>query len=121
MKYDPDIALEILRKVEEWPSDELPMQTVLLSNIDEESYYFHCRLLGQAGYMTVYEVRLMSRNFYWPRQINWDGVQFLELFRNEPLWQRVKQEAIDTGAGMSLNILFQIGKKLVGQAIGLDL
>ena len=117
MKYNPDIALTILRRIEEYPSDEVPMKTNLLEEEDEETYYFHCRLLSEAGFIAVYEVRTQGPNYYWPRQVSWPGVQFLQMFNDDTLWQRAKGEAISKGVGMALDTLMKIGVKLVTEAV----
>ena len=115
MKYNPDIALQILKAVEEHPEDDLRPKMILLPEIDENLYYFHSRLLSEAGYIRVY--KLENRGYYWPRQITWDGVQFLEQFRNDSLWQRAKDVASEKGVGMALDTLLQIGKVLAGDML----
>ena len=117
MKYNPDIALTILRRIEEYPSDEVPMKTNLLEEQDEETYYFHCRLLSEAGFISVYEVRTQGLDYYWPRQISWPGVQFLQMFDDQTLWERVKGEAISKGVGMALDTLMMIGVNLVKKTV----
>lgn len=119
MKYDPDVALQILRAIEEYPKDELKPETYLLGEIDKELYYFHCRLLKEAGFITIYRLRTEGGNCYWPRELSWPGVQFLEQFRNDSLWQRAKAEARSRGVGMALNTLFQLGAKLAQAQINL--
>lgn len=118
MKYDPDIALQILKAMEDYPKDELPIQTMLLNEADEELYYFHCRLLAEAGYISVYSVKTGGLNYYWPREIRLNGVQFLERFRDDSLWQRAKNEATKLGVGMALNTLYQVGTKMAEKLIG---
>ncbi len=113
MKYDPDIALQILRAMEDYPKDELEPQTYLLDGIDEELYYFHCRLLEEAGFITVYSAKTEGLNYYWPRQISLPGARFLEQFRSDSLWQRAKDEATSKGVGMALDTLYRIGKMLM--------
>ena len=63
MKYDHDIARQILKAMEAHDKDELPMQTYLLPGLDDNSYYFNCRLLSEAGYISVYEFRSQGPNF----------------------------------------------------------
>ena len=110
MRYDPDIALAILKAVEDYPEDEIPAKTALLPELDEGTYHFHCRLLAEAEYISVYAIASASR--YRPRQLKWPGVQFLELFRNKPLLQRTIDIAHEKGVGMALETLFRIGTQL---------
>ena len=117
MKYSPDLALRILRAMEDHPSDELESQTYLLGDVDEEVYYFHCRLLDEAGYISTYSVKTGGLNYYWPREIKWNGVQFLELFRNDSLWQRAKDEATRKGVGLSLDTLFTVGRMIIEELL----
>ncbi len=114
MKYNPDIALQILKAVEEYPEDEIPARKVLLPKVGEDSYSFHSRLLAEAGYISVYSI---STTINRPRQIKWLGVQFLEQFRDDSLWQRTKDEATRRGVGMALDTLFRIGKILIEEVL----
>ena len=112
MRYDPDIALQILRTMEAHDQDELPMKTMLLPDLDDGVYYYHCRLLSEARYITVYKLPTSGPNFYWPRQMTWDGVQFLQMFKDETFWNRTKEEAIKKGIGTTMDILMKIGAGL---------
>ena len=117
MQYNADIALQVLKAMEAHNQDELPMKTMLLPDLDDEVYYFHCRLLSEAGYITVYEMRTSALNFYWPKQMTWGGVQFLQMFRDESFWNRTKEEARSKGLGTAMDILTKIGNELAAKMI----
>ena len=117
LKYDPDVARQILNAMEFRDEDELPNQTMLLPELDDTSYYFHCRLLSEAGYISVYELRMMKAKYYWPRELKWAGVQFLERFKDETLWQSTKKEATEKGVGMGLDTLMEVGTHLITKII----
>ena len=119
MRYDPDVARQILKAMEAHDDDELPFKTNLLPDQDEASYYFHCRLLSEAGFISVYKIRLQGGpNYYWPRELKWAGVQFIEMFKDENFWQRAKKEATGKGVGMALDTLTRIGTDLMMKIIG---
>lgn len=63
MKFNPDVALQIFRAMEEYPKDELEPETYLLYEVDEELYSFHCRLLKEASFITIYRLRTVDWNF----------------------------------------------------------
>ena len=115
MKFDPDIALKIMRAMEDYPEDEIPRGKLEISDVDDDLCHFHCRLLEEAGYITVYASP--SHGLYWPRQIKWPGAQFLAQFPNDSLWQRAKDVASEKGVGMALDTLLQIGKMLAADML----
>ena len=117
MKYDPDIALQILKAMEAHGQDELQPKAMLLPDLDDGVYYFHCRLLYEAGYIIVYEVPTSGSNFCWPRQMTWSGVQFLQMFTDETFWNRTKEEASRRGLGIAMDILMKIGTELAAKMI----
>ena len=115
MRFDPDIALKIMRAMEDYPKDEIPRGKLEISEVDDDLYYFHCRVLEEAGYITVYASP--SHGLYWPRQIKWPGVQFLAQFRDDSLWQRTKEVATQRGVGLALDTLFKVGKNLIEEIL----
>ena len=118
MKYDPDVARQILKAMEAHNDDEIPFRTNLLPDLDDAKYYFHCRLLSEAGFISIYKMRLQGgSNYYWPRELKWAGVQFIEMFKDETLWQRTKSEAAAKGVGVALETLTQIGTNLITKVI----
>ena len=118
MKYDPDIARRILKAMETHESAELPRETNLLPDLDVAVYFFHCRLLEEADYISTYTMRMQGGvGQFWPRELKWPGVQFLQMFNDESLWQRAKSEATEKSVGMALDVLANIGTKLVQQFI----
>ena len=117
MQYSPDIALQILKAMESHDQDKLPMGANLLPDLDDEVYYFHCRLLSEAGYITVYEIPTQELNFYWPKQMTWGGVQFLQMFKDETFWNSTKEEARSKGLGTAMDILTKIGTELAVKMI----
>ena len=94
MKYDPNIARQILKAMEAHESAEIPRGINLLTDFDIEVYFFHCRLLEEEGYISTYKMRFQGRvGQFWPRELKYAGVQFLQMFDDETLWQRAKKEA----------------------------
>lgn len=118
MKFNPDIARRILLAMEAHDNDELPFRTHLIPDLDDATYYFHNRMLADAGLISVYELRKFgSVNYFWPRELKYAGVQFLQMFQNETLWQRTKSEAAAKGVGVALETLTQIGTNLITKVI----
>ncbi len=118
MKYEPDIARRILKAMEDHPKDPLPYKTTLISDLDDRLYHYHCRLLSEAGYISVIELRMLGGpNYYWPRELKYAGVQFLQMFEDESLWHRAKNEASKKGIGMALDTLKDVGASIVTKII----
>ena len=114
MRYDPDIARQILKGMEYHESAELPFGTNLIPDLDVEVYFFHCRLLEEAGYISTFKMRFqggVGQN--WPRELKWPGVQFIEMFKEETLWQRTKGEATEKGIGLALETLKEVGTSVM--------
>ena len=113
MKFNPDTALQIMRAIEDYPKDTIQISgSPLIPDMDRGVYSYHCRLLGDAGYIEVYDLSSHDGDYYCPCRIRWLGIQFLEQFRNDSLWQRAKDVASEKGVGMALDTLLQIGKLL---------
>ena len=116
MRYDPDIALQILKAMESHESAELPRGTSLFPDLDAEVYFFHCRLLEEADYISTYKIRFQGGvGQFWPREVKWAGVQFLQMFEDESFWQRTKREATSKGANMALDVLMKVGADLMNK------
>ena len=114
MRYDPDIARQILKAMESHESAELLFGTNLLPNLDVDVYFFHCRLLEEANYISTFKIRFQGGvGQFWPRELKWPGVQFLEMFKEENLWQRTKGEATEKGIGLALETLKEVGTSLI--------
>ena len=96
-----------------------PIKTVLIPDLDDAAYHFHNRLLSEAGFISVYETRTFgSINYFWPRELKYAGVEFLQMFDDETLWQRAKNEANTKGIGLALDTLTKIGADLMVKIIG---
>ena len=119
MKFDPDIALQILKAIEDFPRDTIPLVPwrPLAPDLDKNVYSFHCRMLEDAGYIEAYEISSRAGYYYCPRRMRWNGVLFLEQFRNESLWRRAKDVASEKGVGMAIDTLHLIGKQLAEELI----
>ena len=118
MKYEPDIARQILKAMEDHPKDPLPYKTTLISDLDDRLYHYHCRLLSEAGYISVIELRMLGGpNYYWPRELKYAGVQFLQMFEDESVWHSAKMEAKTKGVGLALDTLMKIGTELMVKMI----
>lgn len=113
MRFNPDTALQIMRAIEDYPEDAIPIsKSPLIPDMDSKEYSYHCRLLGDAGYIDICDLSSHDGFYYCPTGIRWLGVQFLEQFRSDSLWQRAKDVASEKGVGLTLDILLRIGKQL---------
>ena len=118
MRYAPDIALQILKAMESHESAELPRGTSLFPDLDAEVYFFHCRLLEEADYISTYKIRFQGGvGQFWPTEVKYAGVQFLQMFEDESLWHRAKSEASSKGIGMALDTLKDVGASIVTKII----
>jgi len=62
---------------------------------DPEALQYHVQLMHDAGLIVADE---LVPGQWWPERITWAGHEFLDLARNEALWQRTKDD-VQTKAG----------------------
>jgi hypothetical protein len=93
LKRDLDLIRRILLDIEaqgDGSSSERPGFGNLADNgHDPEAIQYHVQLMHDAGLIVADE---LVPGQWWPERITWAGHEFLDLARNDGLWQRTKDD-----------------------------
>ena len=116
MKRDLDLMRDIMLDLEAMPHLNNNIHA-LFPNRSQEEYEklsFHVALLSDAGYVKLGMV-LMGYNFhnYYIERITDDGHQFIQLIREDTVWNKCKKHCAEFGASLTIEILKSI---LVGNS-----
>ncbi|MCZ6653911.1 MAG: DUF2513 domain-containing protein [Planctomycetota bacterium] len=121
MKRDMDLVRKILLAIEGHDHSRAPKQIKLKGYADEQ-IQFHVWLMGRAGLLDVSEVShsLSTSHRAIPRNITWEGYEFLELARQDSLWEKAKRKVSEAGAGLTLDVIKGVLAQLAKEAVGLS-
>ena len=121
MKFNLDMAREIMIAVEECPTDIFDEHIPLAGKeVGDHEVSFIVRILGDQGYLEVNYIPGSGpgREFCFPYRITGNGVDFVRTFRDVSMWQHTKDTAskhtrsptlalLQTVASESLKLLFR--------------
>lgn len=121
MKRDMDLVRMILLTIEQHEHSRAPKQ-LQLEGYEDEQIQFHVWLMGSAGLLDVSDTShsLSASHQAIPRNITWEGYEFLEVARQDSMWEKAKRKVSDAGAGLTLEILMGVLKQLAKEAVGLS-
>jgi hypothetical protein len=89
MKLDPDLARQILLKVEELPFDG-SFHDVEIEGHAENEVSYHVMLLDEAGLLEAGECSHLLGVSWKPQRLTYEGHQFLDAARSDTVWQKAK-------------------------------
>ncbi|MFU2204328.1 DUF2513 domain-containing protein [Streptococcus hyovaginalis] len=123
MKFDPEIARDILLDVEELHQapNQLVFSTfekfVRANKYDLNINIYHCDKLEEAGYLN-WRPKYASNKFYlgFINGLSYDGHQFLDSVRDPKIWRETKVRANKLGV-FTLNVLAQIALNVISDRI----
>ena len=118
MKFNPEIARDILLDIEElhqYPESFIfsaPEKFNRAKKYDIDNISYHCDKLAEAGYIK-WEPQYASDVLYigFINGLTYDGHQFLETVRSEKIWRETKARTKKLGA-VTINILSQIASNI---------
>lgn len=122
MRFDMDVARQILLAIEATPANQYP-DDVTLENVDEDTVLEHIALLidkglidgktipGGMGDKRLYGVHIEG--------LTWNGHEFLANARNEQVWSKTKSFVKEKGGSISFEILKALLVKIAAQHVGL--
>lgn len=87
-----------------------------LSEYTDEQVRYHYGLLREAGL-----VKSPSSHGYisGPLTLTWQGHDFLDLSRNQTVWQRFRNTVREASADLPINLAMRLLEKLAGELVGL--
>ena len=92
MKRDLDLIRQILLHIETEGDDSSRrpgFANIADDGYDPESIQYHVQLMHDAGLIVADE---LVPGQWWPERITWAGHEFLDLARNDALWQATKRD-----------------------------
>ncbi|CYU19790.1 DUF2513 domain-containing protein [Streptococcus suis] len=123
MKFNPEIARDILLDIEEL--HQYPESFVFSASekfnrakkYDIDMISYHCDKLAEAGYIKwapQYASDVLYIGFI--DGLTYDGHQFLESVRSEKIWRETKARTKKMGV-VTINILSQIASNIISEMI----
>lgn len=122
MKLDPDLIKKILTAMEETETDHPRAYTGAINKIEgysDEILIYHIRQLIEAGFIdgeVINSIGEMGTDVF-IRRLTWKGHEFAENSRNDTLWNKAKDMIGSKAKGISIDILFEVLRKLVSGAV----
>lgn len=114
MKRDMDLVRKILLFVEESP--ERKVDSIELDYFNDVIYY-HVKLMLEAGLLHATNTSHADALRYQSISLTWAGHEFLELSRDNTIWEKAKDLVSKKTSGLGFAILSQILTKIAEQAV----
>jgi len=119
MKRDLDLCRRILLAIEEHPGAMLDYEPKF-SGVSDETVTYQVGLLVQAGLVQAADARTTDGPTWIALTMTWDGHEFLDVARDETLWQRAKADLGDKVKSVSLEVLKAVLVDLAKSVLGLS-
>lgn len=121
MRFNPDIAREILIEMEKAPPNR--QADIDLPHVSTDEMIEYIELLNEAGLIEakLMQGRLDSARIYRATliRLTYEGHQFLEAARNDSLWERAKSHVQKSGGAMTLSIMKALLIDYARRSVGL--
>lgn len=117
MKRDMDLVRSILFQIEE--CDDAAPRDIAVENYTQEQIQYHLGILYQAQLIDAYEIIAARGTTYRVKKLTWEGHSFLEAARNDTVWKKAKEKALEFGGSIPFEILKPLLLKLASTAVGL--
>lgn len=119
MRFDKDLAREILLKIEAAPcfdgSPHLVRAQDLGIDCSPETFVYHCELLHEAGFLEG-NMKMARIGHIVVNRLTFKGHEFLDTVRDGEIWRLTKETAAKTGAA-SVQALFAIATAAIKQKL----
>lgn len=115
MKRDMELVRKILIELEDKPNDNELLQPKIEGYSDEEISY-HIGKLYEAGFVDAVNFPGNDQNDWYAKTMTWHGHEFLDLARNESVWNKAKEILADSFKTISIEgMKFVLNKLLSDQ------
>lgn len=106
MRRDMELIRRILLAVEARPAPQC-FDLVEISGHEQEEISYHVKLLGDAGYLDVYDRRTLGPDGYRyaPSDLTNAGHDFLDGIRNKSIWETAKERLQEVGGTAPLGVV----------------
>ena len=120
MKRDLELIRKILIAIEENPKPQFQGE-LSVEGYDDETLMFHVSLLEESGFIDAVISKDGTGEIVnvFPNHLTWAGYEFLELARNNSVWEKSKKVLKEKSISVSVAILSELLKYLVKDTLGL--
>lgn len=122
MRFDPEIARNILLAVEETEANQRP-KDINLPEVPQDTLVEHIELLNEAGLLeaTLVPSGMGGQRYIYARvkRLTYAGHQFLADARNDSVWQKTVATVKEKGGSISVSVLTQLLAKMAAAHFGL--
>ena len=110
MKRDMDLARTILFAIEESHDDTQASIHLPVERYDTLHISHHIRLLKEGGLIHAIESShsLQASTSWKPHSLTWKGHDFLDLIRDDEVWQGVKEEEARLGGELPSDLIIEL-------------
>lgn len=108
MKRDMDLCRAVLQQIEQKPPDYNPPMVLRIEAYSNAEIGYHVLLLHEAGLLYAEQVpppSPMPFGDWKPFRLTWQGHEFLEVARNDTLWQKAKNIVLEKVGSLSFEAL----------------
>lgn len=117
MKFEPDLARQILITVEEFPSpyNDAPVE---IDGYTQDEISYHVEMLTHANFLISREATTFGGFLWLPQRLTYEGHNFLAAVKKDTAWNKTKSLAVAGGKQISLAALKAAAAQLVKDGFG---
>ncbi len=120
MKRDMSLIRDVLLAIQDLGTAGEVTELGLPGRSRDEVGY-HVALLLDAGYLDGSSIGTKGDPYgFIVRRLTWEGHEFLDLARNEPVWRKAIARVSEAGLDVSITVFKTLLTSLVSQALGLE-
>ncbi len=123
MKRDLDLIRKILQIVEECDNPNGIGGKLTVPGYDDSFVSYHIKLLMDAGLVEAVDACTLGPNGYLfiPKNLTWEGHEFLDASRDEKIWKKAKEWVIKEGSSFAFGALLEWLKSQARLTIGVPI
>lgn len=122
MKRDLELVRNILLAIEDMSANTtLAIPGLARLKCTPEEFYYHVKLLMQAGFVDGHDMSSLSSEAYYPTGLTWDGAEFLDNIRDDTVWNKTKQQAGEKLTSVSMAVISELARAVIKAALGMPL
>lgn len=113
MKRNWDTLRKIMLALEEVEGESSCLESDSITGVDNETAFFHMRLLIEAGLAVGSCPEMLGRNHGSLTRLTWDGYELLDRVREKTVWNRIKEVARTKGLALSADVVKTIAGAVI--------
>ena len=104
MKFEPDLARQILLAVEELPSP-YNNDPIEIDGYSQDEISYHIKLLTEAEFLISHEASTFGKFLWLPQHLTYDGQNFLSAVKKDTTWNKAKSLVKANGWELTLTAI----------------